>query len=462
MPQAAKAKIGPRRRRRPVWARLWVSVVTTNLAGCAFAVYATALIRAIPSSSAVESTLLFAYYMAMAVVALVDALLVDELVFDGAFRRSMWHGESTPSLKHDDVEVVAASMKRSSMGFAVVVIGCGLITYLLFNWVNRDFDREYRRIGRHLSALVHADEAGKIAAIQQLANIRATTGDAVPPIVRALQDTMAKGGEPGRWAAWSMGRYFDQKLRRPFVGPLVAAARAGDPGIRREAVIALARLQHRSSAEMVQAEVRADLEAGRPVDLRLLYALGSVQVMSSIDVLETLLHAGDERTQGLAAWAMAQHRDEAGGRTVVPKLEQRLATASAPVRCDILHALTILADERSNVALMRVYDDATAEERSIVCPNFRLSLRPDGSIEDRVDLFMPESGFALRVIHAMAQMRATSPDVRREVEPWLEGFIAAAETEAEAREAAKILLAGIRQQRDDSKALTIEQALGRP
>ena len=57
----------------------------------------------------------------------------------------------------------------------------------------------------------------------------------------------------------------------------------------------------------------------------------------------------------------------------------------------------------------------------------------------------------MKTIQAMGAMRATTPEVRREVEPWLERVIAAEDTAPVTREAAQSLLRGIRAQRDDRR-----------
>jgi hypothetical protein len=51
--------------------------------------------------------------------------------------------------------------------------------------------------------------------------------------------------------------------------------------------------------------------------------------------------------------------------------------------------------------------------------------------------------------------------VRAVVEPWLETRVVDADATAFVREHAGVLLAGIREARDDSKRPTVEQALGR-
>jgi hypothetical protein len=82
---------------------------------------------------------------------------------------------------------------------------------------------------------------------------------------------------------------------------------------------------------------------------------------------------------------------------------------------------------------------------------------------DHTFLFVPQESFALKVIRVMAQMRAQSSDVRAQVEPWLEAQMADEGATAGLRDMAAQLLAGIREQRDDSQLpQSIEQALQKP
>jgi HEAT repeat protein len=447
----------PNRRigRSPAWAKLWSLVVIANMAGFLVAIWVARIVRNVPDSAAVETALRFGYFAVLLLVAFMDALLVDELVFKGAFRRTHLQGRSARYAKRDEgVDELAVSMQRSTTSFPLLLLVCAGLTYLLFNLVNRDFDPYYRRVGKHVSALHQGDTAQKIAAIEEL-SIRRD-----PAVLPALKRALAGGGEPAAWAAWALGRFGDLPSRRPLFVPLVRAAQGDDPAVRREALIALGRLQNRSLGPEIQAELEAQLEAGQAIDLRLFYALGSVQVMSSVPLLERILHRAEEPAQRMAAWALAQHRDQRGGRSVVEILEQRLPTASMPVRCAIVHSLGILADERSNLALMRAYDEASTAEREVVCERLQLSLRPDGDGSDRADLFMPQDSFAMKTVAVMGQMRATTPAVREQVEPWLEAFIDEPASLPEAREAARSLLEGIRSGRDDAKMDSVEQALG--
>jgi hypothetical protein len=443
-------------RGRSIRIKLSSLALLANMAGVVVAVYVARTVRGGHVVDGNETPWLLSYYAAMFVVALFDAFLVDELVFGGNFRRKYLQGQDEHHLarKGDDA-ALAAALRPSAIGFPMVVVLCGGLTYFLFNLVNDGFDGWHRNIGRHLAALRTDDAEKQRAAVAELSIRR--DGPVLPALVRTLEE----GGPAAPWAAWALGRFHDLPTRRPLLGPLVKASRAGDPAVRREALVSLGRLQHRAAGPAIHAEIEAQRAAGEPVDPRLLYALGSIQVLSSVPLLEELLVAADEDTQRLAAWALAQHRDQREGRAVVEVLEKRLPSATLPVRCAIVHSLGILGDERSNLALVRAYDESTPDELEQLCDNVRVALRPDGA-DDVMLLLRPERKLGMKVILAMGSMRATSPDVRAVVEPWLERLVADASALYEVREGGQSLLAGIRAGRDDLRSLGSEAEAASP
>jgi hypothetical protein len=453
-------------RRAPAWAKLFTLAVVANLLGILLASAMARFVSAVPATDSAEQGWRFAYYAGIAIAAVFDALLFDELWFKGAFRRTHILGR-VPGFarKDDDVEGVALSMQRSTLSFPMLVLVAGFATSVLYeNVINRGFEGYYRDVGKDIGQLKRGTPAQQIAAIQNLSVRRRTE------VVPALKWALANAPEAAPFAAWALGRHRDVKpeLRKPILTALVGASRADDPALRREALVALGRLQQRSVAPQLATLLRADLEAGE-IDPRLLYALGSVQVLSSAEALEDVLQRGDPESQRLAAWAIAQHRDQVGAKRLVDVLESRLSTADVGLRCALVHALGIFSHERTNLALVRAYDDSPPEELAYVCPRVRVIMNPpapDGSTpahgDDSEEVLMPEDALALQILAAMGQMRATSPDVRAQVEPWLEARTVDADATAFVREHAGVLLTGIREARDDSKKPTVEQALGRP
>jgi hypothetical protein len=451
-------------RRAPVWAKLFTLAVVANMLGILLASAMARFVGNVPATMQAEQGWRAAYWGGIVIAAIFDALLMDELWFKGAFRRTHLVGRLPGFARTDsDIEGVALSMQRSTFSFPMLVLLSAFATSTLYEYViNRGFESYYRDVGKDIGQLKRGTPAEQIAAVHSLSVRRR------PEVVPALRWTLANAPEAAPFAAWALGRHRDVQveLRKPLIVALLDATRASDPGLRREALIALGRLQQRSMAVPLQELLRADLEAGA-IDTRLLYALGSVQVTSSAEVLDDVLQRGDAESQRLAAWALAQHRDQRGAKDLVGILEARLPTADLGLRCAIVHALGIFAHERSNLPLMRAYDDSPPEELAYVCPRVSIAMNPpapDGSAplggNDYEEVLMPEDALALQILAAMGQMRATSPDVRAEVEPWLEVRTVDADATAFVREHAGVLLSGIREARDDSKKPTIEQALG--
>jgi hypothetical protein len=439
-------------RRPAAWARLFSFAIIANAAAMAVAVWVARLIRAVPETDSTEQWLRAAYYGGIALAAIFDALLLDEVLFRGAFRRTHLVGKIPGFAKRDeDVDAIAVSLQRTTWSFPFLLLTSGLVTSIALNLVTRDLDGYYRNLGVHLGSLQRGDAPRRIEAVRQLSMRRS------PEILPALRRTMVADEEVASWAAWAIGRHRDVQNRRPLIAPLVAAVREGGPALRREAAIALGRLQQRSMVGALQDELRADLDAGGDIDVRLLYGLGAVQVISSKALLTEVLERGDPRAQRIAAWAIAQHRDQRGGKEFAQILEDRLPTADVELRCALVHSLGIFAHERSNLALLRTYDDSTEAELAFGCPRISIAMSPDQT-EDFEEILMPEDTLALKILSSMGQMRATTPEVRAVVEPWLEKRVADTTATLFIQEGARTLLAGIREARDDAKRPTVEEA----
>lgn len=440
-------------RRPAAWARFFSFAIIANAAALACGVWSARLIRAIPETDSGEQWLRAAYYIGVGVAAIFDAFLLDELLFKGAFRRTHVLGK-VPGLARtdDDIDAVAVSLQKTTWSFPLLLISSGLVTMILLNFLTRDIDGYYKTLGVHIGAVERGDPERQKEGIRQLSMRRA------PEVLPTLRRALARGGEVSAWAAWAIGRHRDVQNRRPLIAPLVSAVREGDPALRREAAIALGRLQQRSMVGALQQELRADLDGGEAVDVRLLYALGAVQVTSSKDLLAAVLERGDSLAQRIAAWAIAQHRDQRGGREFGKLLEDRLVTADVELRCAIVHSLGIFADERSNLALVRAYDDSTETELAYGCPRISIAMSPDHK-DDFEEILMPEDTLALKILLSMGQMRATTPEIRAVVEPWLQARADDTTATLFIQEGARTLLAGIREGRNDSTKPTVEEAL---
>lgn len=432
---------------------LWGLVVLANLGGALVAVYASNLIRSVPDQGSTETTWRIVYYTTMFVVAVVDAFWLDELVFKGAFRRTQIMGKgkrvSTRKAASDEqVADVAASFQKTTVTFPMLLIASGVVTYLLFNAFNQNFDAYWRDVGQHVAVLRTTDEANleaRKAAIDKISFRRD------PVVLPLLVDLLEREDETSVWAAWALGRHYEDPQAGQLIRPLVDASRRDDPALRREALVALARIQHRGIAGELQAELQAELDdPEKDVDLRLIWGLGYIQHLSSIDILEKALYHQDSEVTRVAAWALAQHRDLREGRQVVEILETRLPAASVELRCAITVALGIMADEHSNLALMEGLDGVPMEQQQTVCETTEIQVRPDGESTDTHILFKPRDLYAIITLRSMGSMRATDRAVRRKVEPWLRAIARNEDHSLATRQSAESLLAGIENGRDDS------------
>lgn len=432
----------------PIKQKLILATIVANLAGMVAAVYLAHQIRAVPAAENTETLLLAAYWTALCVVAVVDALLVDEVMFRGAFRLTHLQGKDPKFARPtDDPLLVAATMQRSNVSFPIVLVLCGGLTYLIFNFVNKDFNSYYRRVGVHISALRGDEPEGTPGRLQAIAELSIRRHPAIMPTLRGL---LGRGGEVSAWAAWAMGRFVDLRSERSaIVADLNAAMRSGDPALRREALISLARFQDRSVADTLIAELERDLQAGT-IDRRLLIAAGYIQVPAVIPALTEVLSRGDEKAQRVAAWAISQHRDQREAKDLDKILADRLPAASILVRCAIVHSLWIVGNEAANLPLMHAWDSATPAELDMSCPPETVYLRPDGQ-QDHFDLFLPVDLYQTKILGVMGQLRATTPEIRAQVEPWLARLAAAHQGDGTLiSQRAQSLLDGIRAGRDDS------------
>ena len=424
-------------------AKLWLAAVSANIIGLFAAVYVSSYLRAGVGD---PDTLFIFYYGAMVLAGIVDALWLDELLFKGAFRRTVQGKTGRFVGKNEDVDEVAATMRGSTMSFPVLVLLCTVLTYGLFNLVNRGFDGWWQDVGQFAHVLHKPDaQAGE----QREAIVELSMRNR-PEVLMILEGELLDG-EPAveAWAAWAIGRHkHNPAMNSNRLPALVERVRNGAPEVRREALITLGRLQHQPMADELRELLSAELDSGEAVDPRLIWALGYMQDPASLELLDRALYHPDTSIQRLAAWAISQHRDSGKGREAADLLEQRLPAAPLATKCAIVHSLGVLADERSNLALIHAYDSVSPEDRQTICGPIAVRLAPDHE-RDREDLMLPSRRFGMKTIQSMAKMRATSPQIREQVEPWLEAVIASDQTAALVKESAQSLLTGIRQRRND-------------
>ncbi len=441
---AAKAPegYGPARPKRTAL-KLWLMLVIANIAALFAAVYVSSYLRAGVGN---PSTLFAFYYGAIVVAGLADAFWIDEFAFKGAFRRMLQGKTGRFVGKNADLDDVAASLQISTSTFPVILLLACLATYGVFNLVNGGFNRWWSNIGEH----AHTLRSDASSSPEKILAVHALSMHNQPEVLKILEARLLdEDPEVAGLAAWAIGRQRDNPtMNINRIPALVERTRNGPPTVRREALLTLARLQHQAIADEVVAALDAELSSGEAIDLRLIWGLGYLQHSDSLDVLDRALYHPDPEIQRLAAWALSQQRDSGQGRAAADLLEQRLPAAPLATKCAIVHSLGILTDERSNLALIHTYDSLSAEQRGVLCERISVFIAPDGE-HDREDLLMPQDRFGMKTIQALGTMRATSPEIRAAVEPWLEGVIASSETNPLTAEAGRSLLRGIREQRND-------------
>jgi hypothetical protein len=450
MTPAMAAKLPPgygSNQSRKTGLKLWLGVVVANLLGLFVAVWIAGALRL---GAGNPNTLLPIYYLMMFVAGLADGLWLDEVLFKGGFRRAVLQGVAgrvpgKGKVDDSDVEDVAASLQRPTIGFPVVVVVCSLLTYGLFNLANHGFDRWWKDIGKQAQVVRHGeDSAARIEAIRDL-SLRNR-----PEVLDVFEEHLTDPDpQVAAWAAWALGRQRQNTVMNSNrIAPLYDRVRKGPPEVQREALIALARLQHRAISDELHEALREELEHAEQVDVRLVWALGYVQHPDTLPVLDQALYHADPSVRRIAAWALAQQRDSGKGREAADLLEQRLPAAPFETKCAIVHALGVLTDERSNLALIHAYQGLSPAERETVCTSEAIFASPDHE-DDREDILMPQDTYAMKTLQAMGGMRATTAQIRAEVEPWLETLVADEQTGHVFRESAQSLLTGIREQRND-------------
>ncbi len=402
---------------------LWGLVVVGNLVGLMGSYTIALRIRGGGVAPTSHESWLLVYWALVAVAAVVDGLWIDELAMGGAFRKAMRKGLGRANEKVDpdqaDLDAVAA-LRHPERSFPIILMLCGVATHFLFAAVNHGFISWYRDIGEHIATLQRDDpglEDKRRAAVIALS--RKQTVEAT----QALIDVIKRRDDAALWAAWALGRRNDDAHARHYIAPLASLLDSDDKALRREALVALGRLQHRPIAEEITAEIERSKKEDATLDIRLVWVLGYLQVVDTLPTLKTLVYDVDPQVSAVAAWAVAQLGEQRGGRVAVDLLHERLSTAPAALRCTIVHSLGVLRDERSNLEIIRAYERSTPEERSTPCEKLSIDARPDGAGEE-YDLIRAES-LGLKTIKSLANMAPSDPSIRAEVIAWI------AETEAD-------------------------------
>lgn len=428
--------------------QLALSAIMTHVLGVLVAYAVSIWVRQETLSAQWEPALLALFWGMMALGAALDALWLDEVAFDGSFRRVVLGGKDADHLRPDgDLDDLVASTRRPLVTFPLTVVAAGLLNYALLNVGSGGFATYYDVTGKYVHILRGDDHDEDARAQRRQAAVRLSANTQPQSVQALIRATSHPDPDTAAWACWALGRFASTTFANRLVEPLARAMGREDSRVQLEALIALARLQHRPIRDEVIARLTRALEAPEGPDLRLIWSLGYLQHLDALPQLTRALDASSPKVRQMAAWSLAQLRDQRGGREAVGTLERRLLDAPIQPACTIIHALSILADERSNLVLMEAFDARPPEDRATLCEPLQISSSPDGREDTRI-LVRPES-LAMMTLTAMGRARATGPTMRAIVEPWLAAVIDDDANSVATRQAAENLLNGIREGRDD-------------
>lgn len=444
---ADKPPRGVGKNRKSTHQRLWIAMLLVNVLGLFASVFIAQRLRSLSMEPTYEFFLYGLYYAWMAAAALVDALWADEIFFRGAFRKTHLSGLTAKVAQNrGDVEDMLATSRPMHFIFPVLFILGFALSYLLFNLITRDLSGDYDRVGRHARVIrgTSLDQREqRLAAIDALSMVQRPQVQIF--LARQLEHD---DEESAAFAAWAMGRIRDDNMRRMLSDELMKAARSKRPKVAREAALALARMQHRPVARLIENALRDSIDDPE-LDLRLIWAMAFLQRPSAVDLLQKAIFRPDIKSQRIAAFALAQQKQKDSVQRSLAILSERIPSASIQTRCAIVHALGILGHEGGNLAILEAWRGASPEERQSYCRPEELRLRPDGQGDDIHKLFVTPikhtvESFEVLALFSLGAIRATQASVRAEIEPWLESLIQNPDTVERSRQGASSLLKGIR------------------
>ncbi|MDY0004902.1 MAG: HEAT repeat domain-containing protein [Polyangia bacterium] len=434
--------------RRATWILL-LSVVALNVASQAYAVPMTSYIRERSTSVGTDMALRFAYFALMLLTAFVEALLFDELVYRGGWRKRFFGGqrggafkrrlrEETPSATESPAsppgagndpeedaaleEAIAqrrgglrALVAENSVPFFLAFFVLLGANYLLFNVVNGWFDLYYSRTGHLMTQLRSNDPKEREQAILGLAAHRGEQ------IERRLLDRLEAGSDgERRWAAWAIG--YRRRIRLPLASQgtldraevaLIALLQRGTPAQKSTAAVALARMvegRGESIGAQVVPALRAHLEAEQAageLTMETVVAMGILRERAAVPLLAPMLrHANKDRALA-ASWAIGrmQHPSALG-----PLLAALAASGAEPapspeVRCGIVESLGQLGDAaRVSKALM---DEFNRKGSDFKCETRALVLRPDGRgrrLHDKIHVVSTVELYRIKLLRSLGRV----------------------------------------------------------
>lgn len=449
--------------RRATWILIGL-VVAANGVAQAYSLPVTDYIVHRSTSVTTDLILRFGYFAFMLIVAFLEALLFDELVYRGSWRRRFLGGQRSEArlARHladaaeveraggeaeaglagaeaaapeDDLDMELAEgaprawrrwVAENSAPFFLAFLALLAANYFLFNALNGGFDRYYGKTGHLFTQLRSPDAGERCQAILGLAPLR---GDTIEERILTRLDRGT--AQEQRWAAWALG--LRRKLKLPVTRVslldrseqlLAARVRAeGSDGVARAATVALARTLIRRGPDASPADLSAlagrverEQRTGR-VTVETVIAVGLVRSRRAMDLLGQLLVGADEQVALAAAWALGKMQQS----SAVRRLLVGLPKASPPVRCAIVRSLGRLGQAaRVSQALMLEFARKRAD---VLCPKRAFSLRPDHAgrqVPDVIHFIGAQTRYRLLLLHTLDRIGGLGDAL-----PWLRRVSAA-------------------------------------
>ncbi len=416
--------------RRATWI-LIAAVLVINVGAQAYSIPVTDFIRHRSTSVTTDMALRFGYFALMLLTAFVEALLFDELVYRGAWRRRFLGGHAKsdgaapgqPDLSDGLVdeslsdEAFDAKLEKGGGGWRRLVAENSLPFFLsffvllggnllLWNVLNGWFDAYYSKTGHLITQLRSSDPAERQKAILGLSYHRGTH------IERLLVDRLEKGTDKEKvWAAWALG--YRRRIKLPLEGGasldrgeklLRELLSRGTDREKQVAAVALARYVVRRAENAGATDVpalerllRQQQQAGK-VPLETVVAMGWIRSKAAIPVLAGLLTSEDHTLATAAAWALGRMQH----LSAVKPLLKGLRKAAPQVRCGIVNAL----GELGHAALVSkpLMDEFLRKNSGFSCDHQAVVLRPDGrgkQIHDKLHLVSGQGRYRLRILRVM-------------------------------------------------------------
>lgn len=416
--------------RRSTWI-LIVAIVILNVVSQAYSIPVTRYIREASTSVNADIALRFAYFAFMLITAGLEALLFDDIVSGGAWRKRFFggsgmsprpdRGEDALDLSDDEFDAALGSRRsglrsfiaENSIPFFIAFFVLLGLNWVLFNVLNGWFDIYYGRGGHYVTQVRSKDADERCEALLELSYKRSSHIGL--DLEKVFADRLEKGTAKEKvWASWALG--YRRKLKLPGK-PVKQLERAedllvrlldkGTPRQQRTAVVAAARYiiarGDDASATLLPAlrKLVERQEAAGKIPVETVVALGLLREKTAVTLLGGLLMRSDEERAVAAAWALGRMQHSSALRPLLAALDK----APPNVRCAIVRAFQKLGHAaRVSKRLMDQFNRKTSDFH---CGVRKIVLRPDGrgtKIVDKLPLAMMADRYRVLLLKTMAKV----------------------------------------------------------